>query len=83
MPLFVFYLPHRLVRVCEIELSHMCKSNGNPDLVCEKKYSYYIFRFKYYMSEDDIILKWKPRNTPVGRFMKAYEKYWKTRQCPK
>ena len=24
------------MRVCEIELSHMGKHNGNPDLVCEK-----------------------------------------------
>ena len=23
------------VRVCEIEISHMGKNNGNPDLVCE------------------------------------------------
>ena len=30
--LFIFYLSLGLVRVCEIELSHM----GNPDLVCEK-----------------------------------------------
>ena len=32
-----FYLSHGLVWVCEIELSHMGKSNGYPDLVCEKK----------------------------------------------
>ena len=25
--------------VCEKELSHMCKNNKTPDLVCEKKYS--------------------------------------------
>ena len=30
-----FYLSHGLVRVCEIELSHMCKNNGNPYLVYE------------------------------------------------
>ena len=30
------YLSHRLVWVCEIELSHMGKNKGNPDLVCEK-----------------------------------------------
>ena len=29
-----------LVWVCEIELSHMGKKNGNPDLVCEKLVSY-------------------------------------------
>ena len=23
--------------MCEIEISHMGKNNGNPDLVCEKK----------------------------------------------
>ena len=36
--LFVFYLSHGLVRVhvCEIESFHMCKQNGNSDLVCEK-----------------------------------------------
>ena len=31
------YLTYGLVRVCEIEFSHMGKSKGNPDLVCEKK----------------------------------------------
>ena len=31
-----FYLSHGLVRVCEIELSHMGKNNGNSYLVCEK-----------------------------------------------
>ena len=31
----VFYLFHWLVWVCEIELSHMGKNNGNLDLVCE------------------------------------------------
>ena len=34
--LFVFYLSNGLVRVCEIEFSHMSKNNKNPDLVCEK-----------------------------------------------
>ena len=34
--LLVFYLSLGLVRVCEIELSHMGKNKGNPDLVCEK-----------------------------------------------
>ena len=33
MMMFVFSLG--LVRVCEIEISHMGKNNGNPDLVCE------------------------------------------------
>ena len=33
--LFVFYLDHRLVQVCELELSHMGKSNEDPDLMCE------------------------------------------------
>ena len=40
MGLFFFYLSQRLVRVCEIELSHMGKNNGNPDLVCEKIFSW-------------------------------------------
>ena len=35
MRLFVFYLFHELVLVCEIELSHMGK-NRDPDLMCEK-----------------------------------------------
>ena len=41
MWLFVFfYLSLGLVRVCETEISHMNKNNGNPDLVCENfKYS--------------------------------------------
>ena len=34
--LFVFYLSLGLVWVCEIEISHMGKNNGNLDLVCEK-----------------------------------------------
>ena len=34
--LFVFYFSHRLIRVYEIQLSHMGKNNGNSDLVCEK-----------------------------------------------
>ena len=33
--MFVFYLSHGLVRVCEIELSHMGKNNGDPNLVCK------------------------------------------------
>ena len=31
-----FYLSHGLVWVCEIELSHVNKHNGTPDLACEK-----------------------------------------------
>ena len=34
MLLFVFYLSLGLVWVCEIEISHMGKNNGNSDLVC-------------------------------------------------
>ena len=34
-----FYLSLGLVWACEIEISHMGKNNGNPDLVCEKKIS--------------------------------------------
>ena len=33
--LFVFYVSHGLVRVCEIEISHMGKNSGNTDLVCK------------------------------------------------
>ena len=47
MGLFVFDLSHRLVWVFEIELSHLGKNNGNPDLVCENmQYS----RFKHIFS---------------------------------
>ena len=43
----IFYLSHRLVWVCEIELSHLSKNNGNSDLVCENmQYS----RFKHIFS---------------------------------
>ena len=34
----VFYLSLGLVRVCKIEISHMGKNNGNPDLVGEKSF---------------------------------------------
>ena len=34
--LFVFYLSLGLVRVREIDIFHMGKNNGHPDLVCEK-----------------------------------------------
>ena len=30
-----FYLSHKLVWVCEIELLHMGKNNGNPNQVCD------------------------------------------------
>ena len=39
MRLFVVYLSNGLVQVCEIELSHIGKSNGNPNLVCENNWS--------------------------------------------
>ena len=32
-----FYLSHGLVQVCEIELSHVGKNKGNPNLVWETK----------------------------------------------
>ena len=38
--LFVFNLSLGLVRVCVKELSHICKNNENPDLVCEKDISH-------------------------------------------
>ena len=41
-----FFLSLGLVRVCEIEISHMGENNGNPDLLCEKKlriWGYQIF----------------------------------------
>ena len=40
MQLFVFYLSHGLVLICEIELSQMGKNNVNPDRVCEKEFSH-------------------------------------------
>ena len=40
--LFIFYLSSGLARVCEIELSHMGKNNGNPDLVCENKHMHIV-----------------------------------------
>ena len=44
------YLSHGLVRVCEIELSHMGKNNGNPDLVCEKIWYILLFiRFNKFL----------------------------------
>ena len=30
------YFSYGVVQVCEIELSHMSKNNGNHDFVCEK-----------------------------------------------
>ena len=40
--LFVFYLSYGLVRVCEIELSHMGNNSGNPDLVWENLCSLFL-----------------------------------------
>ena len=40
MQLFRLYLSQGLVWVCEIELSHMGKNNGIPNLVFEKILSY-------------------------------------------
>ena len=34
MRLFIFYLSHRLVRVCEIELSHVGKNKGKIPIWC-------------------------------------------------
>ena len=33
-----YYLSLELVQVCEKEISHMGKNNGNPDLECEKNH---------------------------------------------
>ena len=33
--IIVFYVSLGLVWVCEIEISHIGKINGNPNLVCE------------------------------------------------
>ena len=33
--MFVFYLSNGLVGVCEIELYHISKNSGNPDLLCK------------------------------------------------
>ena len=38
--LIVFYLSHGLVRVCEIEISQTGKIKGNPEIVCEKYFSF-------------------------------------------
>ena len=40
-----FYLSNGLVRVCEIELSHIGKSNGNPNLVCENNCGLWLLLF--------------------------------------
>ena len=37
LQLFIFYPSHGLVRV--YELSHMGKNNGNPDPICENRFS--------------------------------------------
>ena len=37
-----FYLSLGLVWVCELEISHMGKNNGNPDLVCENYFSFLV-----------------------------------------
>ena len=39
LPAVRFYLSLGLVRVSEIELSHMGKNNGNPKRVCQKELS--------------------------------------------
>ena len=45
--LFIFYLAHRLVRVCVIELSHMGENRGNSYLVSEKKMTHSSFTIRY------------------------------------
>ena len=44
-----FYLSLGLVRVCEIESSHMGKNNGNPNLVCEKSRSLLEAGYRVYL----------------------------------
>ena len=46
------YLSHKLVWVCEIQLSHKDKNNVNTDLVCEK-----MTVSTYLMARSDMILK--------------------------
>ena len=45
-------LSHRLIRVCEIELSHMGKNMGNLDLVCEKSTRLMVHFILFYLSCD-------------------------------
>ena len=52
---FFFYLSYWLVRVCEIELSHMGKNNRNPHLVCEK-FLIFILRGPEELSHPNIVL---------------------------
>ena len=49
--LFVFYLALWLVWVCEIEISHMGKNNGNPDLVHEKMQCLPCIKFEFSSSQ--------------------------------
>ena len=54
-PTASLHLDHSIlyVLVCEKELSHMGKNNGNPDLVCEKNISFTISLLHYH---DDLLL---------------------------
>ena len=44
--LFILYLSLGLVRLCEMEISHMGKNNGNLHLVCEKIFSQCLLKYK-------------------------------------
>ena len=66
MPLFVFYLSHRLVWVCEIELSYMGKNNGNCDLVVRNYAAQTVC--KDYISADNI-----GKQRDVGLISKPFE----------
>ena len=57
MRLFDFYLSHGLVRVCEIEFSHMGKNSGNSDLVSKNTLSTSVYRIQnLYESEFELSL---------------------------
>ena len=43
--LFVFYLSQGLVQVCEIEIYHMGKNNGNPIWCARKRNSWHVGKF--------------------------------------
>ena len=59
-----FYLSLGLVWVCEKEISHMGKNNGNSNLVCEKELSH----MGKLTGNPDLVCKKIYSRTPVGDF---------------
>ena len=57
MRLFIFYLSHKLVPVFEIELPHIGRNSGNPDLVYEKIITKTIHNVSCFYSKYSKILK--------------------------